>query len=76
MPRASTNRAGLAALRPDYFEQVLGDLAGDRPSPISRRCAELRGRQHTAMRPMASLLVQPPEQLVDHPFGRHISVRA
>src|SRR4051812_39199540 len=66
--------AGIAALLPDDLEQVLGNFTRDRALPDQADDgAQLLGGDWGAGNILA-FLVQPPEQLVDHPVRRYLAV--
>src|SRR5262245_45183514 len=68
------DHARVAALIPDDLEHLLGDLAGDRAlaHQIEQR-AKLRNRDRRR-NDIPALLVEPAEQLVDHPVRRGLGV--
>ena len=76
MPRASTISAGSPPSRPDDFEQVLGELAGDHIAGNQiDDAADLRGRNRRSLDALA-FLVEAAEQFVDHPVGDEFRVAA
>src|SRR6185312_16834704 len=70
------NGARIAALAPKYFEQVLGNLAGNRAVRDQvEDAAELRGGYRRG-RDFLALFIKPPEQVVDHPVRGSLRVAA
>ncbi len=74
MPRASTSARGSPPSCQTISNRSFAILPEMVPSPIrSTMAAELSGR-HRRARNIPALLVEPPEQFVDHPVGGELAV--